>query len=224
MTDTNEISEAINVKDLFEKNKIDLSESYINNFQQSFDDGDLSLEELEDIIDSIKTVKKAFKNESKNNKIDPSEIYLITLSQLYSDGELDNDELSDLISKITLVKEIYENNEIDGSDIAVIESARTYVKEKLNYNELATLVLVENELGIKDIEYPKDNIIYLVKSLEDELSVEEYNFVPETISNVLDVIKKNEIVFPPSYIKDLVRVYIKRELTTIVVKDVSLTI
>ena len=213
MTDANEISEAITVKELFEKSKIDFSESYVDNFQQSYDNGDLSIAELEDFIDSVKTVKKAFKNESKNNKNDPSEITIISLAQLYSDGELDEGELKDLISKIPLVEEIYADNEIEVSDIALIESARDYVKEKLTFNELTTLVLLENELNSNGIEYSKDYSIYLIQALEEELSIEEYNFVPETVSTVLDVINKNEIAFPPSYVKDLVRVYIKRELT-----------
>ena len=91
MTDTKEISEAINVQELFEKSKIDFSKEYIKNLQESYDDGDLSLEELEDLIDSIKTVEKAF----KKNKVNSSEIYVISLSQLYSDGELEDDELND---------------------------------------------------------------------------------------------------------------------------------
>ena len=208
--DEEETTQAIgNVEDLFKKNKIEFSDDYIKNFQQSYDDGDLGIEELEDLIDSIKTVEKSF----KKSKVTSTEIYVISLSQLYSDGELDDGELEDLVSKIPLVEEIFENNEIDASQTAIIESAFTFAKEKLAYNELATLVLVENELKAKDIEYSKDGIIYLIQSLEEELSIEEYDYVPETISNVLDVIKKNEINFPPSYIKDLVRVYIKRELT-----------
>ncbi|MCQ2961551.1 MAG: DNA-directed RNA polymerase subunit A'' [archaeon] len=63
------------------------------------------------------------------------------------------------------------------------------------------------------MEYPKDNVIYLIKSLEEELSDEEYVYVPETIAKVLDALNKNEIRFPPSYIKDLVRADIKRDLT-----------
>ena len=66
MTDTKAISEAINVQELFEKSKIDFSKEYIKNLQQSYDDGDLGLEELEDLIDSIKTVEKAFKKTCKN--------------------------------------------------------------------------------------------------------------------------------------------------------------
>ena len=209
MTDTKEISEAINVQELFEKSKIDFSKEYVKNLQQSYDDGDLSLEELDDLIDSIKTVEKSF----KKNKVNSSEIYVISLSQLYSDGELDDDELNDLITKIVLVEEIYENNEIDVSEASIIESAMTFIKDKLTYNELNTLVLVENALAGNDIKYPKDGTIYLIKTLEVELSIEEYDNVPEAISKVLDVIIKNEIKFPPSYIKDLVRVYIKRELT-----------
>ena len=46
MTDNKEISEAINVQELFEKSKIDFSKEYIKNLQQSYDDGDLSLELL----------------------------------------------------------------------------------------------------------------------------------------------------------------------------------
>ena len=209
MTDNKEISEAINVKELFEKNKIDFSQSYIDNFQQSFDAGDLGIDELEDLVDSIKTVEKAF----KKNKVNSSEIYVISLAQLYSDGELDDDELNSLISKIVLVEEIFEDNELDAPETAIIESAMDYVKEKLSFIELTTLVLVQNELKIKGIEYSKDYLIYLVQALEEELSVEEYDFVPEAISIVLEVIDENEINFPPSYIKDLARVYIKRELT-----------
>ena len=67
MTDTKEISEAINVQELFEKSKIDFSKEYIKNLQQSYDDGDLSLEELDDLIDSIKTVEKAFKKNKVNS-------------------------------------------------------------------------------------------------------------------------------------------------------------
>ena len=208
MTDTKEISEAINVQELFEKSKIDFSKEYIKNLQQSYDDGDLSLEELDDLIDSIKTVEKAF----KKNKVNSSEVYVISLSQLYSDGVLDDGELSEAVTKIVLVEEIYENNEIEFEETDIIESAMTFIKEKLSYNELNTLILVENELA-DNIEYPKDNTIYLIKTLEEELSIEEYNYVPEAISKVLDVIVKNEIKFPPSYIKDLIRVYIKRELT-----------
>ena len=209
MTDNKEISEAINVKELFEKNKIDFSQSYIDNFQQSFDAGDLGIDELEDLVDSIKTVEKAF----KKNKVNSSEIYVISLAQLYSDGELDDDELNSLISKFVLVEEIFEDNELDAPETAIIESAMDYVKEKLSFIELTTLVLVQNELKIKGIEYSKDYLIYLVQALEEELSVEEYDFVPEAISIVLEVIDENEINFPPSYIKDLARVYIKRELT-----------
>ena len=209
MTDTKEISETINVQELFEKSKIDFSKEYVKNLQQSYDDGDLSLEELDDLIDSIKTVEKSF----KKNKVNSSEIYVISLSQLYSDGELSDDDLNDLISKIVLVEEIYENNEIEVAETAIIESAMDFIKEKLTYNELNTLVLVENALAVNGIEYSKDGTIYLIKTLEDELSIEEYDYVPEAISKVLDVIIKNEIKFPPSYIKDLVRVYIKRELT-----------
>ena len=206
MTDTKEISETINVQELFEKSKIDFSKEYVKNLQQSYDEGDLSLEELEDLIDSIKTVEKSF----KKNKVNSSEIYVISLSQLYSDGELSDDDLNDLISKIVLVEEIYENNEIEVAETAIIESAMDFIKEKLTYNELNTLVLVEKEFAVNDIEYSKDGTIYLIKTLEDELSIEEYDYVPEAISKVLDVIIKNEIKFPPSYIKDLVRVYIKR--------------
>ena len=208
MTDTKEISEAINVQELFEKSKIDFSKDYVKNLQQSYDDGDLSLEELDDLIDSIKTVEKAF----KKNKVNSSEVYVISLSQLYSDGVLDDGELSEAVTKIVLVEEIYKNNEIEFEETDIIESAMTFIKEKLTYNELNTLILVENELA-DNIEYPKDNTIYLIKTLEEELSIEEYNYVPEAISKVLDVIVKNEIKFPPSYIKDLIRVYIKRELT-----------
>ena len=209
MTDTNEISEAVNVQELFEKSKIDFSKNFIKNLQQSYDDGDLSLEELDDLIDSIKTVEKAF----KKNKVNSSEIYVISLSQLYSDGELDDDELNDLITKIVLVEEIYENNEIEISEVSIVESTMTFIKEKLTYNELNTLVLVEKEFAGNDIEYSKDSTIYLIKALEEELSIEEYDYVPEAISKVLNVIVDNEIKFPPSYVKDLVRVYIKRELT-----------
>ena len=40
MTDNKEISEAINVQELFEKSKIDFSKEYVKNLQQSYDDGD----------------------------------------------------------------------------------------------------------------------------------------------------------------------------------------
>ena len=210
MAEKNEVSQAIvTVEELFKKNKIDISKDYIDNFQQSYDDGDLSNEELDDLVDSIKTVEKAF----KKNKVNSSEIYVISLSQLYSEGELDDEELGDLISKIPLVEEIFENNEIDSSETVLIESAMTFIKEKLTYDKFASFVLVENELKAADIEYSEDNVIYLVNALEEELSLEEYTFVPETISKVLDVLGKNEISFPPSYVKDLVRVYIKRDLT-----------
>ena len=210
MAEKNENSKAIvTVEELFKKNKIDLSDSYIENFQQSYDNNELSDEELEDLVDSIKTVEKGF----KKNKVNSSELYVISLSQLYSDGELDEDELNSLISSMVLVEEIFENNEMDVSETAIVESAMTFIKEKLSYNELNTLVLVEKELEIKEIDYSIDSTIYLIRTLEDELSIEEYDYVPETISKVLDVIEKNEINFPPSYIKDLVKVYIKRELT-----------
>ena len=210
MAEKNENSKAIvTVEELFKKNKIDLSDSYIENFQQSYDNNELSDEELEDLVDSIKTVEKGF----KKNKVNSSELYVISLSQLYSDGELDEDELNSLISSMVLVEEIFENNEMDVSETAIVESAMTFIKEKLSYNELNTLVLVEKELEIKEIDYSIDSTIYLIRTLEDELSIEEYDYVPETISKVLDVIEKNEIKFPPSYIKDLVKVYIKRELT-----------
>ena len=187
MTDTNEISEAVNVQELFEKSKIDFSKNFIKNLQQSYDDCDLSLEELDDLIDSIKTVEKAF----KKNKVNSSEIYVISLSQLYSDGELDDDELNDLITKIVLVEEIYENNEIEISEVSIVESTMTFIKEKLTYNELNTLVLVEKEFAGNDIEYSKDSTIYLIKALEEELSIEEYDYVPEAISKVLNVIVDN---------------------------------
>ena len=210
MTDKKEDSQAIvTVDELFKKNKIDFSDEYIENFQQSYDNGELSIDELEDLIDSIKTVEKAF----RKNKVNSSEIYVISLSQLFSNGDLDEDELNDLVSRIVLVEEMYENNEMDISETAIVESALTFIKDKLTYNELNTLVLVESELAAKDIEYSKDSIIYLIKALEEELSIEEYDYVPESISKVLDEIEKNEINFPPSFIKDLVRVYIKRELT-----------
>ena len=210
MTDKNEASQAIvTVEELFKKNKIDFSDSYINNYQESFDNGKLSMEELEDFVDSVKTVEKAF----KKNKVNSSEIYVISLAQLYSDGKLSDDELSDAISKIVLVEEIYENNEIDSAETGIIESTMSFMKDKLTYNQLNTLILVENKLDEKGIDYYNDSIIYLVKSLEEELSIEAYDLVPETISTVLEVLKENEIKFPPSYIKDLVIVYIKRELT-----------
>ena len=197
------------VKDLFKKNKIEFSDDYIKNFQQSFDDGDLSIDELNDLVDSIKTVEKAF----KKNKVNSSEIYLISLSQLYSDGELDDDDLANAVSKIPLVEEIYENNELEFSETAIVESAVTFVKEKLTYDELSTFVLVEDALKIKDLDYSKDNSIYLIQALEEELNAEQYVDVPETIAIVLEVLNNNEIKFPPSYVKDLIRVYIKRELT-----------
>ena len=210
MADKKEDSQAIvTVDELFKKNKIDLSENYIENFQQSYDNNELSIEELDDLIDSIKTVEKAF----KKNKVNSSEIYVISLSQLYSDGAVDEDELNDLVSRLVLVEEIFENNEMDVSETVIIESAMDFIKEKLTYNELNTLILVEKDLSENDIEYSKDSTIYLIKSLEEELSIEEYDYVPEAISKVLGVIVNNEIKFPPSYIKDLVRVYIKRELT-----------
>ena len=210
MADKKEDSQAIvTVDELFKKNKIDLSENYIENFQQSYDNNELSIEELDDLIDSIKTVEKAF----KKNKVNSSEIYVISLSQLYSDGAVDEDELNDLVSRLVLVEEIFENNEMDVSETVIIEPAMDFIKEKLTYNELNTLILVEKDLSENDIEYSKDSTIYLIKSLEEELSIEEYDYVPEAISKVLGVIVNNEIKFPPSYIKDLVRVYIKRELT-----------
>ena len=62
MADKKEATQAITtVDELFKKNKIDFSDDYIKNFQQSYDDGDLSIEELEDLVDSIKAVEKAFK-------------------------------------------------------------------------------------------------------------------------------------------------------------------
>ena len=126
---------------------------------------------------------------------------------------MDDDELNDLVSRIVLVEEMYENNELEFSETSVVESAMTFIKEKLNYNELNTLVLVEEELKLNDIEYSKDNSIYLIKALEDELNEEQYVDVPKTISKVLDVLNENDIRFPPSYVKDLIRVYIKRDLT-----------
>ena len=210
MTDKKEDSQAIvTVEELFKKNKINLSQDFIENFQQSYDDGELSIEELDDLIDSIKTVEKAF----KKNKVNSTEIYEISLSQLYSDGDLDDDELDAVISSIVLVEEMSENNEFDISETAIVDYARTFIKHKLTYNELNTLVLVDKELEVNDMEYSKDNLIYLILTLEDELSMEQSDFVPETIPKVLGVIEKNEIKFPPSYIKDLVRVCIKRDLT-----------
>ena len=210
MADKNETTQAIiTVDELFKKNKIDFSDVHIKNFQQSYDDGDLTIEELDDLVSSIKTVEKSF----KKNKVNSSEIYLISISQLYSEGELDDDELNDLVSRIVLVEEMYENNELEFSETSVVESAMTFIKEKLNYNELNTLVLVEEELKLNDIEYSKDNSIYLIKALEDELNEEQYVDVPKTISKVLEVLNENDIRFPPSYVKDLIRVYIKRDLT-----------
>ena len=210
MADKNETTQAIiTVDELFKKNKIDFSDVHIKNFQQSYDDGDLTIEELDDLVSSIKTVEKSF----KKNKVNSSEIYLISISQLYSNGELDDDELNDLVSRIVLVEEMYENNELEFSETSVVESAMTFIKEKLNYNELNTLVLVEEELKLNDIEYSKDNSIYLIKALEDELNEEQYVDVPKTISKVLEVLNENDIRFPPSYVKDLIRVYIKRDLT-----------
>ena len=192
MTDKKEDSQAIvTVDELFKKNKIDLSENYIENFQQSYDNNELSIEELDDLIDSIKTVEKAF----KKNKVNSSEIYVISLSQLYSDGAVDEDELNDLVSRLVLVEEIFENNEMDVSETVIIESAMDFIKEKLTYNELNTLILVEKDLSENDIEYSKDSTIYLIKSLEEELSIEEYDYVPEAISKVLGVIVNNEIKF-----------------------------
>ena len=50
MTDKKEDSQAIvTVDELFKKNKIDLSQDYVENFQQSYDDGELSIEELDDV-------------------------------------------------------------------------------------------------------------------------------------------------------------------------------
>ena len=210
MADKNETTQAIiTVDELFKKNKIDFSDVHIKNFQQSYDDGDLTIEELDDLVSSIKTVEKSF----KKNKVNSSEIYLISISQLYSEGELDDDELNDLVSRIVLVEEMYENNELEFSETSVVESAMTFIKEKLNYNELNTLVLVEEEFKLNDIEYSKDNSIYLIKALEDELNEEQYVDVPKTISKVLEVLNENDIRFPPSYVKDLIRVYIKRDLT-----------
>ena len=210
MAGKNETTQAIiTVDELFKKNKIDFSDVHIKNFQQSYDDGDLTIEELDDLVSSIKTVEKSF----KKNKVNSSEIYLISISQLYSNGELDDDELNDLVSRIVLVEEMYENNELEFSETSVVESAMTFIKEKLNYNELNTLVLVEEEFKLNDIEYSKDNSIYLIKALEDELNEEQYVDVPKTISKVLEVLNENDIRFPPSYVKDLIRVYIKRDLT-----------
>lgn len=209
MADKKEATQAITVDELFKKNKIGLSDVYSKNYQESFDNGDLSIDELEDIVDSIKTVEKAF----KKNKVNSSDIYVISLSQLYSNGDLDNDELTDIISRIPIVEDIYENNEVEVQDTAIVESAMSFVKDKLNDYELGTLVLINKELEELDIEYSKDNVVYLINALEEELSDEEYVSVPETIAKVLDVLKKNEIDFPPSYVKDLVRADIKRELT-----------
>lgn len=209
MADKKEATQAITVDELFKKNKIGLSDVYSKNYQESLDNGDLSIDELEDIVDSIKTVEKAF----KKNKVNSSDIYVISLSQLYSNGDLDNDELTDIISRIPIVEDIYENNEMEVQDTAIVESAMSFVKDKLNDYELGTLVLINKELEELDIEYSKDNVVYLINALEEELSDEEYVSVPETIAKVLDVLKKNEIHFPPSYVKDLVRADIKRELT-----------
>ena len=221
MADKNETTQAIiTVDELFKKNKIDFSDVHIKNFQQSYDGGDLTIEELDDLVSSIKTVEKSF----KKNKVNSSEIYLISISQLYSEGELDDDELNDLVSRIVLVEEMYENNELEFSETSVVESAMTFIKEKLNYNELNTLVLVEEELKLNDIEYSKDNSIYLIKALEDELNEEQYVDVPKTISKVLDVLNENDIRFPPSYVKDLIRVYIKRDLTDVELNELVLKV
>ena len=62
MADKNETTQAIiTVDELFKKNKIDFSDVHIKNFQQSYDDGDLTIEELDDLVSSIKTVEKSFK-------------------------------------------------------------------------------------------------------------------------------------------------------------------
>ena len=209
MADKKEATQAITVEELFKKNKIGLSDDYIKNFQKSYDDGDLSLDELEDLIDSVKTVEKAF----KKNKVNSSEIYVISLSQLYSNGDLDDDGLNKVVSVIPIVEDVYENNEIEAQETSIVESAKTYVEDKLDDYELSTFILLDKELEELDIEYSKDNVIYLIKSLEEELSDEDYVSVPETIAKVLDVLKKNEIRFPPSYIKDLVRADIQRDLT-----------
>jgi len=209
MADKKEATQAVTVEELFKKSKIGLSDDYIKNFQKSYDDGDLSIEELEDLIDSVKTVEKAF----KKNKVNSSEIYVISLSQLYSNGDLEDDDLSKVVSVIPIVEDVYENNEIEAQETSIVESAKTYVEDKLDDYELSTFILLDKELEELGIEYPKDNIIYLIKSLEEELSDEEYVYVPETTAKVLDVINKNEIRFPPSYIKDLVRADIKRDLT-----------
>ena len=58
MADKKEATQAVTVEELFKKSKIGLSDDYIKNFQKSYDDGDLSIEELEDLIDSVKTVEK----------------------------------------------------------------------------------------------------------------------------------------------------------------------
>ena len=199
----------LDVEAVFKKAKVDLSDDYIKNVKEAYDSGNMSNDELNDLLSSIKTVGKAF----KKNKVNSTETYVISISQIYLDGTVDDDELNVLISKIPLVEEMCENNEIDFGETDIIEYTLTFIKDKLSYDELLTFILVENKLDSIGIEYLKDNSIYLVKSLEDELSIEQYSYLPETISKVLDVLNKNEIEFPPSYVKDLVRVYIKRDLT-----------
>ena len=158
---------------------------------------------------TIATVEKAF----KKNKVNSSEIYVNRLTQSYDAGRIDDDELKGIVSIIPLVEDLYKENEIEVQETSIIESGEAVVKEKLDEFELSTLVSIEKELQELDIEYSKDNIIYLIKSLEEELRDEDYVIVPKTISKVLDVVEKNEIVFPPSFINDLVEVYIKRDLT-----------
>ena len=78
----------------------------------------------------------------------------------------------------------------------VEEPAEEIEYEDFSDDELGTLVLIEKELKELGIEYSKDNLIYLINSLEEELVDEDYVIVPETISKVLDVVEKNEMDFP----------------------------
>ena len=272
MSNTEKISEEINIQNLFEKSKIDFSEEYIKIFQQLYKKGDLTLEELKDLIPQIphinEIIKGQFKIKEDDIKTDEkkknfntivlryfadfvkeglSEDELICLSSIeyelrddksrkdisvefpkkYSKKliiylikslkkELSDDEFGYVSKDVPKVLKISEDNHFDFQKEKIKYIIRECITEGLSDVELVVFVL-ENWFKEEDIDYPKRDILYIVRTLKKELS-KDWKSMPKTFSKILKIIQKNELNFTEIFIKDLVKFALERKLSDEILK------
>ena len=152
MSNTEKISEEINIQNLFEKSKIDFSEEYIKIFQQLYKKGDLTLEELKDLIPQIPHINEIIKGQFKIKEDD-----------IKTDDKKKNFKTIVLRYFADFVKEGLSEDEL-----ICLSSIEYELRDDKSRKDISV------EFPKK---YSKKLIIYLIKSLKKELSDDEFGYV-----------------------------------------------